>query len=108
MADLADPGKEIDLVRSAVVQIGQLVQRSPKMNGNRAMWKELAYRVETERNALCKHAGGQALFADLLHPCAAVYTEMWDSLQSSITDSGQEDPSQPEQTKRRKRDKFQS
>jgi hypothetical protein len=63
MADHADTRKEIGLVRAAVVQMGQLVQKSPKMNGNGAKWKELADRAETERNALCKYMGGQVLFA---------------------------------------------
>jgi hypothetical protein len=80
MADHADARKEIDLVRAAVVQIGQLLLKSPKMNGNGAKWKKLAYRPETEKNSFCKPVGVQELFADMLHPYAAVYKEMWDSV----------------------------
>jgi hypothetical protein len=31
--------KEMDLVRTAIVQIGQLVQNSLRVNGNGAKWK---------------------------------------------------------------------
>jgi hypothetical protein len=100
MVDHADARKEIDSVRAAIVQIGQLVQKSPKMNGNGAKWKELANRAEAVSNAPCKHMGGKALFAGLLHLYAAVCKEMWGSLQLNSMESGQDGTRQPEQTKR--------
>jgi hypothetical protein len=39
IADHPDAKKEIDLVRASISQIGQLVQNSPKVNGNDAKWK---------------------------------------------------------------------
>jgi hypothetical protein len=99
MSDDVGARKEIDLVQAAVVQVWQLIQNLPEMNGSGVKWKELATKVETERNALCKHVSGQALFAGLLHTYAAIYKETWDSLQWSSMESGQEDASQPEQTK---------
>jgi hypothetical protein len=46
------------------------------MNGIGVKWKELATKAQTERNALCKHRVGQALFVGLLHIYAAIYKEM--------------------------------
>jgi hypothetical protein len=40
-----DAKKEMDLVQASIVQIGQLVQNSPKVNGNGAKWKQLADRA---------------------------------------------------------------
>jgi hypothetical protein len=41
IANHLDAKKEMDLVGASMVQIGQLVQNSPKVNGNGAKWKQL-------------------------------------------------------------------
>jgi hypothetical protein len=57
IADHPDAKKEMDLVRASIVQIGQLVQNSPKVNGNGAKWKQLAGSAEADRSTLCKWTG---------------------------------------------------
>jgi hypothetical protein len=54
---------------------------------------------------LCKFLDGQALFTGLFDMYAAMYKEMGDSLQSGSKESGQQDASQAEQNKCRKRDR---
>jgi hypothetical protein len=93
-------------VQASVVQIGQLVQNLPKVNGNGAKWKQLADRVEANRHTLCKFTAGQTLFISIFHMYAATYKEMRDSLQPSSMELGQEDVSQAEQNKRRKSQKL--
>jgi hypothetical protein len=90
----------MNLVGVSIVQIGQLVQNSPKVNGNGAKWKQLADRGET-----CKFLDGQALFTGLFDMYEATYKEMRNSLQPSSIEQGQEDVSQTEQNKLRKRDR---
>jgi hypothetical protein len=48
---------------------------------------------------------GQALYTGLFRLYAAIYKEIWGSLQSSSKESGQQDASQAEQNKCRKRDR---
>jgi hypothetical protein len=67
MADHPDAKKEVNLVRATIVQIGQLVQNSPEVNGNGAKWKHLADRAEADRHMLCKLLDGWALFTGLFH-----------------------------------------
>jgi hypothetical protein len=95
--------KEVDLVRTSIVQIGQLLQDSLKVNDNGVKWKQLTDRAEADRNTLCKLLDGQALFTGLFRMYAATYKERRDSLQPSSMESGQEVASQAEQNKRRKR-----
>jgi hypothetical protein len=68
--------KEMDLVRTSIVQIEQLVQNSPKVNGNGTKWKQLAGIPQADRHTLCKFLDGQALFTSLFHIYAATYKEM--------------------------------
>jgi hypothetical protein len=39
IADHPDAKKQMDLVLASIVQIGQLVQDSPEVDGNGAKWK---------------------------------------------------------------------
>jgi hypothetical protein len=57
ITDHPDAKKELDLVRGFVVQIWQLVQNSPEVNGNGAQSKRLA-----DRHTLYKFLDGQAVF----------------------------------------------
>jgi hypothetical protein len=80
IADHPDAKEEIELVHTALVTIGQLVQTSPHVNGNGSVWKQLADRVEAERGVPCKHLDGKALFTAILRLYAATHKEMKDSL----------------------------
>jgi hypothetical protein len=44
--------EEMDLVCTSIVQIGQLVQKSPKVNGNDAKWTQLVDEAETDTHTL--------------------------------------------------------
>jgi hypothetical protein len=90
MSDHPD-AKKMDLVRASVVQIGQLVQNSPKMNGNGAKWKK---QTEADRRTFCKFLDSQALCTGLYHMYVATYKEMRDRFQPSNMESGQENVSQ--------------
>jgi hypothetical protein len=58
IADHPDAKKEMYLVGASILQIGQLVQNSPKVNGINAKWKQPADIAETERHALYKFLHG--------------------------------------------------
>jgi hypothetical protein len=75
------------------------------VNRNGAKWKQLTNRAETDRHILCKFLDGQALFTGLFDMYATTYREMRGSLQPSSMEQGQEDVSQTEQNKIRKRDR---
>jgi hypothetical protein len=83
IADDPDAKKEMDLVRASMVQTGQHVQISPKVNGNGAKWKQMADRAEADMHTLCKFIHGRALFTGLFNIYAATCKEMMDSLQPS-------------------------
>jgi hypothetical protein len=100
IADCLDVKKEVDLVQASIVQIGQLVQNLPKVNGNGAKWKQLVDRAEADRHTFCKFLNGQMLYTSLFHTYAGAYREMRDSL-----GLGQEDASQAEQNKHQKKDR---
>jgi hypothetical protein len=81
IADHPDAKQEIDLVRTAIATIGQFIQKSPGLNGNGTVWKQLTARAEEEKGVLCKYFDGKALFTGLLRLYNSVHREMWDSLQ---------------------------
>jgi hypothetical protein len=89
-ADHPDAKKEMALLGPTAVQIGQLVQNSPKVNGNGAKWIQLAERAEADRHTLCMFLDGRALFAGLFHMYAATFKEMRDNLKPIIKEYGQE------------------
>jgi hypothetical protein len=99
IVDHPDAKKEMDLVRASTVKIGQLVQNSPKVNGNGAKWKRLDNRTQADGRTPCKFLDGQALFTGLFHTYAATCKEMRDSLQPCSMESGQKDILQVEQNK---------
>lgn len=69
--DHPDAKMEMDLVQTYIVQIGQLVQNSPKVNGNGAKHKQPVDRAEPDRWTFCKFLDGQVLF----HMYTAAYAE---------------------------------
>jgi hypothetical protein len=102
-ADHPDAKEEIELVHTALVTIGQLVQTSPRVNGNGIVWKQLADTAEAEREVLCKHLDGKALFTTVLRLYALTHREMKLSLlNTTVRDPAQGDEEFREQ-KRRKR-----
>jgi hypothetical protein len=98
-SDHSDAKKEMDLVRVSVVQIGQVVQNSPSVNGNGSKWEQLVDRVGANRHTLHKFLDGRASFTGLFHMYATTYKEMGESLQLSSMESEQEVVSQAEQNK---------
>jgi hypothetical protein len=57
-----DATKKINLIRTGLIKIRQLIQTSPHQNGNGATWKRLVDKAENEKSVLCKHLDGKALF----------------------------------------------
>jgi hypothetical protein len=100
IADHPDAKKEMDLVRVSIVRTGQLVQNSPKVNGNGPKWKQLADKAEADRQNLCKFLDGQALFTGVFLTYVATYMQMRGSIQPSSKKSGHEDASQAQKKKK--------
>jgi hypothetical protein len=75
-----DATEEINFVRTKLIKIGQLIQTSPPQNGNGVTWKCLVDKAENEKNILCKHLDGKALFTRMMRPYAAIHRELEDSL----------------------------
>jgi hypothetical protein len=76
---------EINLIRTGLIKIGQLVQNSPQPNVNGTTWKRLVGKAESEKIVLCKHLDGKALFTGMLRLYAATHGEMEDSLLPECT-----------------------
>jgi hypothetical protein len=66
-ANYPDCTEDIVLLHTGLKTIGQLILKSPPVNGNSSTWKELLEKVESERAVLCKHLDGKALFTAMLH-----------------------------------------
>jgi hypothetical protein len=66
IANNPDATEEINLIRTGLIQIGQLIQTSPQQNGNGATWKRLVDKAESEKSVLCKHLDGKALSTRML------------------------------------------
>jgi hypothetical protein len=95
-----DAAEEINLIRTGLVKMGQLIQTSPQQNGNGATWKRLVDKAEDEKSVLCEHLDGKALFTGMLRLYAAIHREMEDSLLPECTQGKEE--AEPH-SKRRKR-----
>jgi hypothetical protein len=75
-----DAIKEINLIRTGLIKIGQLIKSSPQRNGNGATWKRLVDKAESEKSDLCKHLDGKALYTGMLRLYTATHREMEDRL----------------------------
>jgi hypothetical protein len=53
-----DSLEEIRLIQACLITIGQLINNSPRNDGNGTMWREITTRAEAERAVLCKHFEG--------------------------------------------------
>jgi hypothetical protein len=95
-----DATKEINLVRTGLVEIGQLIQISPQKNGNGVTWKRLIDQAENEKNVLCKHLDGKALFTGMLRLYATTHRELTESL---LPECAQEKKRGRPRSRRRKR-----
>jgi hypothetical protein len=66
IAKNSETTKEIYLIRTGLIKIGQLIQASPQQNGNGATWKRLVDKAESEKSVLSKHLDGKVLFTGML------------------------------------------
>jgi hypothetical protein len=73
---MSDATKEINLIRTGFIKIGQLIQTSPQQNGNGATWKRLIDKAESEKSVLCKHFIEKVLFTGMLRLYEATHREM--------------------------------
>jgi hypothetical protein len=92
--------KEIHLIWTGLVKIGQLIQTSPQQNCNGATWERPVDKAKNEKSVLCKHFDGKALFTGMLRLCLAIHREMEDSL---LPECAQEKEEVEPHNKRRKR-----
>jgi hypothetical protein len=92
--------EEINFVRTELVKIGQLIQTSPPQNGKGLTWKRLVDKAQNEKNVLCKHLDGKALFTGMMRLYAAIQRELVDSLLPECAKGSEEDVPH---SKRRKR-----
>jgi hypothetical protein len=80
IANNPDATEEMNLIRTGLVKIWQLLQTSPQQNGNGATWKRLVDKAESEKSVLCKHLNWKALFTGMLRLYAAIHREKEGSL----------------------------
>jgi hypothetical protein len=71
-----------------------------KKYGNGVTWKRLVDKAENEKNVLCKHLDGKALFTGMMRLYAAIHRELEDSLLPECAKGSEEDVPR---SKRRKR-----
>jgi hypothetical protein len=100
IANNPDATEERNYVRTELVKIGQLIQTSPPPNGNGIIWKRLVDKAENEKNVLCKHLDGKALFTGMMRLYAAIHRDLEDSLLPECAKGSEEDVPR---SKRRKR-----
>jgi hypothetical protein len=74
-----DATKEINLIQTGLIKIGQLIHTSPQQNGNDATWKRLVDKAESEKSVLCKHLDGKVLSTGMLRLYTATHREMEES-----------------------------
>jgi hypothetical protein len=101
-----NPGatKEINLIRTGLIKIGQLIQTSPKQNGNGATWKRLIEKAESEKSVRCKHFDVKALFTGMLRLYTATHREMEDSLLPECAQGKEE--AEPHSKRRKRKSDF--
>jgi hypothetical protein len=92
--------EEIWLIHAGLVTIGQLIQDSPRVNGDGAAWKQAISKAEDERSVLVRHLEGKALFTALLHVYATTHKELRDSRQPERTE---EEPTEEFREQRRRK-----
>jgi hypothetical protein len=71
-----DATKEINLIRTALIKIWQLIQTSLQQNDNGATWKRLADKVENENSVLCNTLTGRPCSLECC-ACIQQHTERW-------------------------------
>jgi hypothetical protein len=91
--------EDIKLLQARLVTIGQIIQSSPRVNGNGAVWKATITKAEAESAVLCKHLEGKALFAGMTRLYAATHAE----LSSTLKTEEEESPGEFREQRRRKR-----
>jgi hypothetical protein len=71
-----DVAQEVGNIFAAHFKIEQLANESPKGNVNGFAWRKLAHRAEADRNSLCRHLNGKAVFTGLVHLYTTTHREM--------------------------------
>jgi hypothetical protein len=71
-----DATKEINIIRTGLIKIGQLIQTSPQQNGKGTTWNRLVDKADSEKSVLCKHLDGKVLFTGMLRLYIATHREM--------------------------------
>jgi hypothetical protein len=92
--------EDIKLIQAGLITVGQLINDSPRGNGNGTAWKEITTRAEAERAVLCKHLEGKALFAAILRLYATTHKELCGSL---LPVQEQEEPNEEFREQRRRK-----
>jgi hypothetical protein len=96
ISDHPDAKREVDSIRSTLLQIWQLLENVTEENGNGAKLEQVTETAETEAKILYKYVAGKALYAGLLNLFSSVCKELRDSLQENIDEINQEAELQPE------------
>jgi hypothetical protein len=91
--------EDIELLQAGLVTRGELIQSSPRANGNGAAWKAIITKAEAERAVFCKHLEGKALYAGLIRLYAATHAE----LSGTLRTEEEESPGEFREQRRRKR-----
>jgi hypothetical protein len=86
--------EDIKTLHAGLVTVGQLIQSSPRANGNGAEWKSIITRTEEEKTVLCKHVEEQALFSGMLRLYATTHRELGNSLMQEPSVVTERDPAQ--------------
>jgi hypothetical protein len=68
--------KQIGLIHTARIKIGQLIRASPPINGNGAAWKQFTAQAMRERAVVCKHLDGKPMVTAMRRLYAATFREM--------------------------------
>jgi hypothetical protein len=77
-----DAAQELRNTRAALIKIMQSVKESPQVNGNGSTWKKLEDRAEADRNSLCRHLNGKAVFTGLVHLYTTTHRGMVESVKT--------------------------
>lgn len=92
--------EEIKLIQAGLITIGQLINDSPRGNGNGTAWREITTRAEAERAVLCKHLEGKALLTAILHLYATAHKELRDTI---LPEPEQKEPNEEFREQRRRK-----
>jgi hypothetical protein len=99
IANNPDATEEVNLIRTGLIKIRQLIQNSPQQNDKGATWKRLVDKAESEKSVLYKHVDGKVLFTGMLRLYTATHRDRGQSPAGVCTRKEEAEP----HSKRRKR-----